>query len=76
MKPVLLFSVLLLRPDTIANQYGEDTYFTFVGANDPVDAVRKARIEACQFDEGITEPEDYFVLLVIAGAHTDINPEQ
>lgn len=70
------FSVLLARPDYLANDT-TDTYFTTVRGATVEAAVATARLEAATAD-GIEEGnlDDYAVLLVIAGDHQDINPER
>ena len=70
------YSVLLARPDCIAND-NLDTYFTTVWGATVEVAVTTARLEAAAADE--LEECDlyaYAVLLVIAGDHQDINPER
>ena len=70
------YSVLLARPDCIANDT-TDTYFTTVWGVTVESAVATARLEAATADE-VEECylDDYAVLLVIAGDHQDINPER
>lgn len=70
------FTVLLARPDCIAND-NLDTYLTTVRGATVEAAVATARLEAATAD-GIEEGnlDDYAVLLVIAGDHQDINPER
>lgn len=70
------YSVLLLYPDDM-NQGGQETYYEFVVAHDPAEAIKIAREHAVT--DNFMEPdeaEDFFVLLVIEGHHTDINPER
>lgn len=64
------YSVLLLYPDYL-NENGDDTYYAFVFAASPKDAVRKARRDAVesQLDDSEIEEEDFAVLLVIEGHH-------
>ena len=70
------YSVLLARPDYLANDT-TDTYFTTVWGATVEAAVEAARLEAATADE-LEECDltDYAVLLVIAGDHQDINPER
>ena len=70
------YSVLLARPDCIAND-NLDTYFTTVWGATVEAAVATARLEAATAD-GIEEGNltDYAVLLCIAGEHADLNPER
>jgi hypothetical protein len=70
------FTVLLLRPDYIADQYGEDSLLCWVSADSPADALQKARAEAIKIDEAPdADPDDYACLLIVAGTHEDLNPE-
>lgn len=77
------YTVILLRPDYIATQYGQDTWMGPVKARDPQEAVKLARGECWLVDtEGMEDdPEDtlpaltdYFVIAVIRGKHNDLNP--
>jgi len=77
------YTVLLLRPDYMADSYGSDTFMTSVEAKDPVEALHLAREEVIECDhEDVDEfhehhePEDYLCLLLIEGQHEDINPER
>lgn len=67
------YSVLLLRPDYIAEPYGQDTYFTHVEATNAEVACNLAQQEAAEADSG-DAAEDYAVLLCIAGHHDDVTP--
>ena len=70
------YTILLARPDYIANDT-TDTYFTTVWGATVEAAVATARLEAATTD-GLEECDldDYAVLLCIAGEHADINPER
>jgi len=81
MKP---FSVLLLCPDYIADNYGEETFYAHVEAQDANDAVYKARVEVANKmirERDIHEDEfanlitDFALLLVIEGHHEDLSAE-
>jgi hypothetical protein len=74
--PANTFTVLLMRPDYIAGQYGEDTYLAHVTAPDPTEALAAARREVAKAD-GNDEPEwnDYTCLCIFEGTHDDLNPE-
>jgi hypothetical protein len=67
------YSVLLLYPDYMAETYGEDTYFAHVTAVDPIEAVRRAQIQALnaqpRYIRKGSKVEDFKPLLVIAGHH-------
>lgn len=74
------FTVLLLRPDYAANQYGTDTYMTTVRARSVAEAQELAQLEAAEADNGPdhnpedrNDPDDYAVLLALAGEHSDIS---
>lgn len=70
------YTVLLARPDYIANDI-TDTYFTTVRGATVEAAVATARLEAATADElEECDLDDYAVLLVIAGDHEDLNPER
>lgn len=76
------FTVLLLRPDYMADAFGSDTYLTNVDAAGPEEALRLAREAVIKCDhEDVAEfheyhdPTDYACLLLIAGDHKNLNPE-
>ena len=63
------YSVLLLYPD-YANDSGTETYYAFVEALDPIEAVALAQREAVTSQEGMDgDPEDFAALLVTPGHH-------
>ncbi len=65
------YSVLLLYPDDV-NDGGTETYYAFVEAPDPIDAVAVARRKAVAAQEESAEcydPDDFTPLLVIQGHH-------
>ena len=77
------YTVILLRPDYIAEPYGQDTWMGHVKAKDPDEAVKLARGECwlgdtqgMEDDPADTLPAlaDYFVIAVIRGKHNDLNP--
>src|ERR1043166_4101418 len=64
------YSVLLLYPD-YANDNGTETYYAFVEALDPIDAVAVAQREAISAQDGVEgAPEDFAPLLVTPGHHS------
>lgn len=70
------YTVLLLRPDHVADNYGQDTYQTWVKALDPRQAIRLAQNEACHADfadDPDANPDDYHVLACYAGKLTDLS---
>lgn len=75
------YTVLLLCPDFLAEDFGTDKYVTAVAARGPTDALRRARKEICsafEAEEGYTvdDPESFGAIAVFAGAHKDLNPER
>jgi hypothetical protein len=72
------FTVLLQRPDYIADNYGEDNFMWQGEAADSIDALEFARAAAIIADGGeevCDEPTDYRCLILLAGIHDDLNPE-
>lgn len=77
------YTVILMRPDYMTSNYGQDTWTEAVKARDPEEAVKLARFECHLADnEGLARddtdffgsPDDYFVIAVIRGKHDDLNP--
>lgn len=67
------FSVLLLYPDYLAENFGQDTYFTHVEAEAPAVAVTTAQREAVHgMVDTCAEVDDFHPLLCIEGHHTDL----
>ena len=69
------FTVLLLYPDYLASNYGEETYLAHMTAKSVPRAIVAAQREA--FDENKLEPDDgepidFAPLMVIEGHHDDI----
>lgn len=63
------FSVLLLYPD-YANDGGSETYYAFVEATDPIEAIALAQRQAAAAQDGIEiEPNDFAPLLLTLGHH-------
>ena len=61
------YSVLLLYPD-YANNSGTETFYAFVEAVDPIQAVAKAQREAAAAQDGVgVDPQDFALLLVTPG---------
>lgn len=65
------YSVLLLRPDYMTDNYGQDTYYAWVKADTPGHAIARARAQVIKADDvddpDNCNPDDYAVLLVLAG---------
>jgi hypothetical protein len=75
------YTVLLLRPDYVAENYGTDTFLTFVTAPTVKEAQVLAQREALEADASPDEradsidyssADDYAVLMVLKGTHVDI----
>ena len=67
MKP---YTVLLLRPDYVANTFGHDTFCVHTVAASTVAALTAARAAACETDEQDV-PEDYYCLFCTDGHVVD-----
>jgi len=68
------YTVLLLRPDYMASEYGKDTYLAHVMARERRHAAELAQLAAFNADGGDPEEAseaspDYHVLLTLAGGH-------
>lgn len=76
------YTVLLLRPDYIADEFGKDTYLAWVEAPSIKHAVEVAQMEVWVDDNGgpdspeeaIGEDTDYHVLFVCEGHMADLKP--
>ena len=72
------YTVLLLRPDYMADEFGKDTYLAHVSANGAQEAQCKAQAEVISVDyegepdDGV-DPTDYHVLFVASGHHEDLS---
>lgn len=73
------YSVLLLYPDYIADEFGKETYFAWVEAESPEQAVyaaqRMAWIDNTEGEDDLLHPDDFFPLITIQGHHGDLTPE-
>jgi hypothetical protein len=68
------YTVLLLRPDYVASEYGHDTLLLCVDAQDPREAVEAARNDAQRIESyggDVVETEDYWCLLCCRGEVMD-----
>lgn len=63
------YSVLLLYPDYLANNYGEETYYTYVRASAPAEAVTAAQKEVADVNGAEDSAADFLPLLCIEGHH-------
>lgn len=67
------WTVLLLYPDYLAENYGEETYLTWVNATSAADAEKFAREEVVltnNFDAD--DAENFAVLFVTLGMHPNL----
>jgi len=67
------YSVLLLYPDYTTNQFGE-TYYTFVDAGCPKEALYLAQKEAGESND--CDPTDFACLLCIEGEHPALDTDE
>jgi hypothetical protein len=70
------YTVLLLRPDHVADGFGPDTYLAQVEADSADGAVLAAQKEVTEMDELDLSPTDYHPLITIEGWRDDITPER
>lgn len=72
------WSVLLLYPDYIAEDFGSETYYALVRADCAASAIDAAQREAVRDNRAngarLRTREDFFPLLVIRGHHPDRMP--
>lgn len=66
------YTVLLLRPDYLADPFGQDTFCSFVYGKTAEEAIAAARAEVCESDETDT-PEDYHCLFCTYGHVDDLS---
>lgn len=66
------FTVLLLRPDYMTSNFGQDTYLTYVFASNVSTAIDRARDEIRAPDQ---DPLDYHCLFCTTGHHVDLSVE-
>lgn len=65
------YTVLVLRPDYMVANYGQDTFLRHVNATSPLQAQRIARRQAANADRSEAFSEDYYILLTLEGHHYD-----
>jgi len=69
------YTVLLLRPDYVADGFGEDTYLAHVQARTPRAAVKLAQQEVVRLDDlEDVKAADYYPLITTKGWRDDITP--
>ncbi len=79
------YTVILLRPDYMADNYGQDTCMLHVKADNPTQALERARAEVIEGDYSdewaradfyeMHDPADYFCVAMLEGWLPDVNPE-
>ena len=70
------YTVLLLRPDHVADGYGEDTYLAHVRARSPRTAIKRAQREVKALDgHDDVHAGDYYPLITMTGHHNDLTPD-
>lgn len=74
------YTVVLMLPEYLAENYGEDVYRAFVTATTPKAGVAAARRELDKVmkdagNGGLDDLVDAAVVVMYEGHHTDINPE-
>lgn len=70
------YTVLLLRPDYIADEFGKDTYLAHVEANSVGGAIAQAQLEAWTADDCPDESDccdDYHALFCTEGHLSDLS---
>ena len=76
------YTVILLRPDDVADDYGPDRILLQVdGCASPTEAIKAAQRRAIEIDDDEEDADaieerldDYFVIACFAGKHDDLNP--
>jgi hypothetical protein len=77
-----IYTVMLLVPDFVAENFGHDTYMAHVQAEDVTDAIEEAIDKACEArrvpdtDNEGRRRESWHVLLVAAGHIHDISDQE
>ena len=70
------FTVLLMRPDYVADGFGEDTYLAHVRAETPEAAITLAQQEVAKLDDiDDIKVADYYPLICLTGWREDLTPE-
>ena len=68
------YTVILLLPDDVAHNYGQDTICLHVVGNDPEQAITEAKDQSATIDDH-EDPDAYFVIACFPGHLDDLNPE-
>lgn len=67
------YSVLLIYPDYVAQNFGADTFYDWVKACDAAHAVEKARLRCMRNCLAIDRPEDLHCLIVTEGHNASLD---
>ena len=74
------YTVLLLYPDYIADEFGKETYLAWVTAQNPEQAILEAHKQVVgrldNTPDLVLDFEDFYPLLVVEGHHSDLTPER
>ena len=73
---VAKFTVLLLKPDTVADTFGHDTWFSWVVAESVAGAIVIAQREASTvdgYDPDLIDLDMYYPLIVIKGWYKELS---
>ena len=68
------YTVILLLPDDIAHNYGQDSYCRHIIAPSPAQAIEIAQRDCAAIDDH-DDPDAYFVIACFEGSLRDLNPE-
>lgn len=68
------FTVILLYPDYLAENFGQEIYTAHVEAVSPADAVQKAREKAATDEWDDEVASDFYPLFVAYGFLDNVNP--
>jgi hypothetical protein len=69
------FSVLLLYPDYLTENFGHETYLAHVKALTPRKAIQAARVQCRRGTPEIADKKDLYVLAVFKGKLEDLQYE-
>lgn len=70
MKP---YTIILLRPDYMTDDFGHDTFTDHVEARDIDLAIKTAQLQACHADQNtVSKKDDYYPLAVFEGHHRNL----
>lgn len=74
------YTVLLLYPDYIADEFGKETYLAWVEAESPEQAIAKAQtmawVDNTEGEDDNLVHDDFHPLLVVEGHLSDLTPER